>query len=86
MKKIILSHFHPTYGPKILLKAPESLNESEFYHLPALMDLYNEGFFIHTFGNYKSANYIFNIPNKGARGSIELLLVSIIFDIIINED
>ena len=45
------------------------------------MDLYNEGFFIHTFGNYKSANYIFNIPSKGARGSIEMLLISIIFDI-----
>jgi PAS domain S-box-containing protein/small GTP-binding protein len=81
VKIIILSHFHPTYGPKILLKAPESLNEDDFHHLPGLMDLYNEGFFIHTFGGYRSANYIFNIPNKGARGSIEMLLISIIFDI-----
>ncbi|MFX1329305.1 MAG: PAS domain S-box protein [Promethearchaeota archaeon] len=81
MKIIILSYFHERYGPKILLKSPESLNEGEFHHLPALMDLYNEGFFIHTFGGYKSANYIFNIPNEDARGSIELLLISIIFDI-----
>lgn len=81
MKIVILSYFHPQYGPKILLKAPESLNENDFYYLPALMDIYNEGFFIHTFGNYKSANYIFNIFNKEARGSIETLLISIIFDI-----
>ena len=81
LKIIILSYFHPRYGPKILLKAPESLKESDFHYLPALMDLYNEGFFIHTFGNYKSANYIFNIPSEKARGSIEMLLISIIFDI-----
>ena len=81
LKIIILSYFHQRYGPKILLKSPESLNENEFSHLPALMDLYNEGFFIHTFGGYKSANYIFNIPNEEARGSMEMLLISIIFDI-----
>ncbi|MFX1500521.1 MAG: PAS domain S-box protein [Promethearchaeota archaeon] len=81
MKKIILSYFHPRYGPKILLKTPESLDEKEFYHLPALMDLYDEGFFVHTFGNYKSANYIFNIYNKGARGNIETILISLIFDV-----
>ena len=81
LKIIILSYFHPRYGPKILLKAPESLKKSDFHYLPALMDLYNEGFFIHTFGNYKSANYIFNIPSERARGSIEMLLISIIFDI-----
>jgi hypothetical protein len=81
LKIIILSYFHPKYGPKILLVSPESLKESEFHHLPALMDLYNEGFFIHTFGGYRSANYIFNILNNEARGSTETLLISIIFDI-----
>ncbi|MFX0028364.1 MAG: PAS domain S-box protein [Candidatus Hermodarchaeota archaeon] len=81
MKAIILSHFNQTFGPRILLHAPKSLKESDFYSLPALMDLYNEGFFIHTFGNYKSANYIFNIFSKEARGMSETLLISIIFDI-----
>ncbi|MFX0083411.1 MAG: PAS domain S-box protein [Candidatus Hodarchaeota archaeon] len=81
MKIIILSHFNPRFGPKILLKAPESLKENDFDSLPALMDLYNEGFFIHTFGNYKSANYIFNIFSKKARGMTEMLLISIVFDV-----
>ncbi|MFX1436481.1 MAG: PAS domain S-box protein [Promethearchaeota archaeon] len=81
MKIIILSYFHPRYGPKILLKAPKSLKESDFYSLPALMDLYDEGFFIHTFGNYRSANYIFNIPSTQARGNVEMLLISILVDI-----
>ncbi|MFW9882325.1 MAG: ADP-ribosylation factor family protein, partial [Candidatus Thorarchaeota archaeon] len=81
MKIIILSHFDPRFGPKILLQAPESLKKSDFDSLPALMDLYNEGFFIHTFGNYKSANYIFNIFSKEARGRTEMLLISIVFDI-----
>ncbi|MFW9874031.1 MAG: ADP-ribosylation factor-like protein, partial [Candidatus Thorarchaeota archaeon] len=81
MKIIILSHFDPRFGPKIMLQAPDSLKESDFNSLPALMDLYSEGFFIHTFGNYKSANYIFNIFSKGARGRTEMLLISIVFDI-----
>jgi PAS domain S-box-containing protein/small GTP-binding protein len=81
LKSIILSHFDPRFGPKIILKAPESIELDDFVSLPALMDLYNEGFFVHTFGNYKSANYIFNIFSQEARGKTEMLLISIIFDI-----
>lgn len=81
MKVLILSRFDPKMGPKIFLKAPEDIEDQEFDQIPALMDLYDEGFFIHIFGSYKSANCIFNIPSKHSRGLVETLLVSFVLDI-----
>ena len=45
------------------------------------MDLYDEGFFIHMFGSFKSANLIFEIPSVYGRGNRELLMLSIVIDI-----
>ncbi len=81
MKLLILSHFNPLYGPTVVLKAPESSEDVELEQIPALMDLYDEGFFVHMFGNFKSANYIFDLPSEYARGKNEMLLISIIIDI-----
>ncbi len=45
------------------------------------MDLYEEGFFVHIFGDIKSANLIFEIPSAVARGTKETLQISIVSDI-----
>ena len=45
------------------------------------MDLYDEGFFIHIFGSFTSANLIFEIPSLNDRGNRELLMLSYIIDI-----
>ncbi len=42
------------------------------------MDFYEKGFFVHEFGELKTANLIFTIPNPNARGSEEVLMVSIV--------
>ncbi|MFX0101372.1 MAG: hypothetical protein ACFFCS_17490, partial [Candidatus Hodarchaeota archaeon] len=42
------------------------------------MSLYKEGFFIHEFGGFKSANLMFNIPSEYARGKEEMLMISLI--------
>ncbi len=81
MKLLILSHFHPLYGPQIVLTAPENIEGYDLKQIPSLMDLYDEGFFVHMFGNFKSANYIFEVQNNKARGSKELFLISVLIDI-----
>jgi len=42
------------------------------------MDLYKEGFFIHEFGEVKTANFIFEVLSPLARGRYEVLMVSIV--------
>lgn len=42
------------------------------------MDFYSKGFFIHEFGDMKSANFIFHVPSPRARGNQEILMISII--------
>ena len=69
-------------GPSTFLIAPESYEFNEdLKQIPSLMDLYEQGFFIHMFGSVKSANHIFEIPSEYARGRRELLLISIVIDI-----
>lgn len=81
MKILVLSHFDFQYGPQVILKAPKSLDDEELENIPALMDLYEKGFFTHMFGKFKSANLIFEIPSKYARGTQELLLISYLIDV-----
>jgi hypothetical protein len=60
-------------GPRIFLKLPENIDDEEFAQVPVLMDLYNgEEFFIHEFGGFKSANYLFEIISPKARGKSKL--------------
>ncbi|TXT61387.1 MAG: putative Histidine kinase [Promethearchaeota archaeon] len=80
-KILTLSHFDFQYGPQIILKAPKSTDDEALENIPALMDLYEKGFFIHMFGNFKSANLIFEIPSEYARGTQELLLISFLIDV-----
>ena len=77
---LILSRFDPLYGPKIILKAPESLEEKYLREIPSLMELPTKGVFIHIFGEIKTANLFFKLPNPFARGLYESLLVSVITD------
>ena len=42
------------------------------------MDFYTKGFFIHEFGDLKSANLIFHLPSPRARGNREILMISVI--------
>ena len=80
MKVLILTHFNNTVGPVISLIAPEDGNiaKSDFEHIPDLMSLYRQGFFIHEFAGWKSANINFEMPSKYARGKAELLMLSLL--------
>ena len=80
MKILLLSHHNPFFRPKIFLKVPESIEDEELNQIPTLLELYDEGFFMHVFGGIKSANLIFEIPSKYGRGRIERLLVSVVID------
>ncbi|MFX0137204.1 MAG: hypothetical protein ACFFDN_26430 [Candidatus Hodarchaeota archaeon] len=44
-------------------------------HIP---DLHEKRFFIHEFGEIKTANLIFNVPSPVARGGQEILMISIV--------
>ncbi|MFX1394308.1 MAG: GAF domain-containing protein [Promethearchaeota archaeon] len=81
MEALILCRFNTTYGPKVFLKAPKSLNEDWIKDIPLLMDLPSKGIFLHIFEDIKTANLFFDIPSEHARGGKENLLVSIITDI-----
>ncbi|MFX0059529.1 MAG: PAS domain S-box protein [Candidatus Hodarchaeota archaeon] len=59
---------------------PESIERDDIKQVPSLMDLYEDGFFKHTFGTFKTANLLFDIPSKYSRTKIERLLISIIVD------
>jgi len=78
LKYLILCHFDEKIGPKIFLQIPQRIEHEEIEQIPLLMDLYDEGFFIHMFGEFKTANYIFTIPSKLARGGQETLLITIV--------
>jgi len=77
---LILSRFDPLYGPKIILKAPKSIDENLLKEIPSLMELPTKGVFIHIFGEVKTANLFFKLPNPFARGLYESLLISIVTD------
>lgn len=81
MRVLILSYFNQILGPINFLTAPKSSEIAGIEQIPALMDFYNEGFFIHISGNIKSANLIFEIPNVKVRGYKESLQISIVIDI-----
>ncbi len=74
MKGLILTYFDHISGPRIFVKAPESLEDKKVAFVPRLMDLDQKGFF--TFEN--TANLIFEIPFRSARGGIETFMVSIL--------
>ena len=78
---LVLSHFDVIEGPKIFLKTPDSAKEEILEQVPDLLNLYDDGFFVQIFTDFKSTNLIFNISSDFARGNQEILLVSILLDI-----
>ena len=80
MNILILSHHNPYFRPKIFLKVPESIDSEESNQIPTLLELYDKGFFVHTFGSIISANLIFRIRSEYGLGKIERLMISIVID------
>jgi PAS domain S-box-containing protein len=75
---LILSRFDPLYGPKIVLKAPKSLEEEIANKIPSLMELPTKEVFIHIFGMFKTANLFFKLSSPFARGGYESFLISLV--------
>ncbi|MFX1373397.1 MAG: PAS domain S-box protein [Promethearchaeota archaeon] len=80
MRILILSHRNPYFPPYIFLKSPENIQRDDIKQVPILIDLYENGFFKHTFGTFHTANLIFDIPSEYSNTKKERLLVSLIID------
>jgi len=78
MLNLVLNHFDSIIGPKVFLNIPKLSNQFLLEQIPCLMDFYEEAFFIHEFGEFKTTNLIFIIPNPGTRGGQTTLMISII--------
>jgi len=74
----VLSHFDSKVGPKTLLQKSELPDYLKLDHISLLMDFYSGEFFIHEFGDLKTANHIFSVPSPLARGKEETLMISIV--------
>ncbi len=77
-----LSFFHPKEGPKVVYLFPQQAISGDIQlRVAEIMDkTYEEGFYTHSFGNYLTMDFFFQIPSKWARGSKEMVMVSTIFD------
>ncbi|MFX1305084.1 MAG: PAS domain S-box protein [Promethearchaeota archaeon] len=80
MRLLILSHRNPYFPPYIFLKMPEKIQRDDIKQVPLLIDLYENGFFKHTFGTFKTANLIFDIPSEYSKTMKERLLISLVID------
>jgi len=81
LKALTLCRFDPVLGTVIFLKTPDSMSQEELDKIPSLMAIPAEGFFIHTFKTFKTANLFIKLPNPIARGRVEKFLISIITEI-----
>ena len=77
---LILSHRNPFFPPCIFLKMPETIQRDDIKQVPLLIDLYEKGFFKHTFGTFQTTNLIFKIPSEYSRTKEERLLISLVID------
>ncbi len=77
---LVLSHRNPYFPPYIFLKMPETIQRDDIKQVPLLIDLYENGFFKHTFGTFKTANLIFDIPSDYSKTQKEHLLISLVID------
>ncbi|MBD3338780.1 MAG: hypothetical protein GF353_06720 [Candidatus Lokiarchaeota archaeon] len=74
----VLSYFNTQYGPEVFLKSKDLLTLNYIDHIPVLMDFYKQGFFLHEFQQLKTVNLLFEIYSPFARGSVELLMLSLV--------
>ncbi|MBD3186636.1 GTP-binding protein, partial [Candidatus Bathyarchaeota archaeon] len=77
MNAFILSYFDALIGPSILEIMPRDMKKEDFQLIPDLMNLYENEFFIHIFGNLQTANLIFDISSMGDRGGVMTFQASI---------
>jgi len=81
MKSIVLSYFNKIYGPEILIEMPKLFSDTQTAHVAKLIDSsFEKGFFVHKFPDMLTANYFFEVPSAWARGTRELVLISILFN------
>jgi len=80
MRMLVLSHRNIYFPPYIFLKMPENIQREDIKQVPLLIDLYESGFFKHTFGTFNTANLIFDVPSKYSRTERERLLISLVVD------
>ncbi|MHA2127759.1 MAG: PAS domain S-box protein, partial [Promethearchaeota archaeon] len=80
MRILVLSYRNPYFPPYIFLKMPETVRREDINQVPLLIDLYENGFFKHTFGTFKTANLIFDIPSEYSNSRKERLLISLVID------
>jgi len=80
---LILVYFDKIIGPKAIASKPEdlikNLKKETLNQIVSLLDTGDDGFFTHDFSSeLRTANWIFRIPSGWARGSIELIMISVI--------
>ena len=77
LKYLILSHFDENDEPKVFFQAPGLIEEEILSEIPQLLVRRKnaKGVFMYAFGNYKSANYLFEIS---AEAEPKQLLASIV--------
>ena len=81
MKSVVLSYFHPVFGPTVILEAPKIFSKKQTDNAAKLIDTsFENGYFIYKFADLISTNYFFEVPSPWARGNKEMILISIIFD------
>ncbi|MFW9999748.1 MAG: PAS domain S-box protein [Candidatus Hodarchaeota archaeon] len=59
---------------------PEAIERDDIKQVPLLIYLYENGFFKHAFGTFKTANLIFDIPSEYSNTRKERLLISLVID------
>ncbi|MFX1596019.1 MAG: hypothetical protein ACFFBK_08120 [Promethearchaeota archaeon] len=85
---VVLSYFARKKGPLVFYAYPEDVLEEDFsIQIANIMgQVFKEGFFVHQSSTVPSSlNYYFEIPSEWARGSKEMLMISVILDKITNK-
>lgn len=60
---------------------PEEEETEKYKEVAKLLDFIDKkGFFIHSFENYKTANFYFEVPSEWARGKREMAMISVVFN------
>ncbi len=81
---VALSFFHPKQGPIIGFLFPKevpTITGDIQSKVSEIMDrTYEEGFYSHSFGTFTCIDYFFQIRSEWARGNIEMVVISTIFD------
>ncbi|MHA2049460.1 MAG: PAS domain S-box protein [Promethearchaeota archaeon] len=76
----MLSHRSPYFPPSIFLQMPEAIERDDIKQVPLLIDIYENGFFKHSFGTFKTANLLFDVPSEYSKTKKERLLISLVID------